>query len=157
MIVAVLATALVGCGYQLKGQFRPPEGLSPIVWQSDVDAEDLYVSLQATFALYGIVLRTEPADTLLHIHRVETSEIEFREATVLTLEVEWSLANAYGVTLHDYNVSHAETRLALSPGMDEDEARAERYAYLRNRIAIGMLDQFEAITQEELNRQPEAQ
>lgn len=146
---------LAGCGYQLKGQFSFAEGLSPLVWQEDVDAEDLYYALRDTFALYGLVLGTRPADTLLRVHDVQAREVTLSEATVLGLEVTWSLVNAYGVAVISHRDTRVETRLSLSPEVDEDEARVERYNYLRNRIALRILDQLEALSDEELNRKPE--
>lgn len=152
LLVSVLLT---GCGYQLKGQFRPAEELSPLVWQTDADAEDLYLTIRDTFSLYGLVLDTDPADTLLQVHWVRQSDVTFPEAKMLALEVEWSLVNAQGRPLIDHGRTRAETRLAHSPDVDEDEARLERLEFLRNRVALSMLDQLEAITADDLNRKPD--
>ena len=145
---------LAGCGYQLKGQFSFAEDLSPMVWQEDVDAEDLYYTMRDTFALYGLVLGTRPADTLLRVHSLQASEVELSDANVLGLEVTWSLVNAYGVSVISHRSTRVESRLSLSPEVDEDDARVERFDYLRNRIALRILDQLEALSDEELNRTP---
>lgn len=170
----LLALTLGGCGYQLKGQFQVADELSPMVWSSQVDAEQLYLEARRTFALFGVVLATRPADTRLQVHRVDDSELFFNGFTVLVLEVEWSLVNAYGVTVLDHVTTRAETRLELSPEIgpeeaitvenkydleqarDEDiyEAWLERRSFLRNRVALRMLDRLEAVTSEELNRMP---
>lgn len=155
LAAVVLAVALAGCGYQLRGQFSAPEGLSPLVWQSEVDAEDLYLSMRNTFALYGLRLDTEPADTLLRVHRVESSEIAFEEATVLALEVEWSLVNGYGHTIIDHKETRAETRLAVETSASEDIAREERRAFLRNRVSLLVLDHLEALTPASLKQNPD--
>lgn len=145
---------LAGCGYQLKGQFQFAEGLSPLVWQADVEADELYQAVRETFSLYGLVVGTAPADTLLRIHDLRASEVSLSEVTLAVLEVEWSLINAYGVTLIDRRQTRSESRLSLSPEVDEDAKRVERQAFLRNRIALRILDQLEALSDAELERQP---
>lgn len=151
----LLATVLSGCGYQLKGQFRFAEGLSPLVWQASGNQDELYLITRDIFAIYGLALSEQPADTLLQIHRVDDNSVELSEAEVLALEVEWSLVNAQGVAVIDHRRIRSETRLSLSPEVDEDDARAERQSFLRQRIALRLLDQLEAISSEQLNRAPE--
>lgn len=151
-----MVVALSGCGYQLKGQFRFTEGLSPLVWQASGNQDELYLITRDTFAIYGLKLAEQPADTLLQIHRVDDSSVELSEAEMLSLEVEWSLVNAQGVAVISHRRTRSETRLSLSPEIDEDDARAERQSFLRQRIALRLLDQLEAISSEELNRAPES-
>ncbi len=146
---------LAGCGYQLKGQFGFAEGLDPLVWQEDRDAEELYFALRETFALYGLVLAREPAEVRLHLHDFERTEVALSDATVIGLRVEWSLVNAYGEWLINRQSLRAETRLSLSPVVDPEEAREERRAFLRQRIALRIMDQLEAIDEDDLARQPE--
>ncbi|MFG1496200.1 hypothetical protein ABMA57_06145 [Saccharospirillum sp. HFRX-1] len=156
VLVVLLAAVLTGCGYQLKGQFRFAEGLSPLVWQASGNQDELYLITRDIFAIYGLALSERPADTLLQIHRVEDANVELSEAEVLTLEVEWSLVNAQGVAVIDHRRTRSETRLSLSPEVDEDDARIERQSFLRQRIALRLLDQLEAISDAELNRVPES-
>ncbi|PTY35894.1 hypothetical protein BGP77_00775 [Saccharospirillum sp. MSK14-1] len=156
VLVVLFAAALSGCGYQLKGQFRFAEGLSPLVWQANGHQDELYLITRNTFAVYGLELSERPADTLLAIHRVDDTRVELSEAEVLTLEVEWSLINAQGVAVIEHRRTRSETRLSLSPEIDEDEARLERQTFLRQRIALRLLDQLEAISSEALNRAPES-
>lgn len=151
----VVATLLAGCGYQLKGQFQFSPELSPMVWQEDLDAEELYHAMRNTFALYGLVLGTQPADTLLRVHDIDTTEVNLSDATVMGMEVIWSVVNEYGVSIISYRSTRVETRLSLSPEVDEEEAREERFSYLRNRVALRVLDQLEALSEEELLRQPD--
>lgn len=126
-----------------------------MVWQEEVDAEDLYYAMRDTFALYGLVLATRPADTLLTVHSLQSNEVDLNDATVLGLEANWSLVNQYGMPVISHRSIRVETRLSLSPEVDEDDARAERLEYLRNRIALRILDQLEALDEAALNRQPE--
>jgi len=146
LTVGVLLSLLVGCGYQLKGQFRLVEGLNPLVWQSQADADELYQTLRGTFALYGLVLQTGPADTLLQLHRETYSEVNLDETIILTLEIEWSLVNEFDRAVISRRVSRVESRLME----DDDDAREQRRQILRNRIALLVLDQLEAVTAEDL-------
>lgn len=146
LTVGLLLSLLVGCGYQLKGQFRLAEGLNPLVWQSQTDADELYQTLRGTFALYGLVLQTGPADTLLRLHRETYSEVSLDETIILTLEIEWSLVNPYDRAVISRRISRVESRLTE----DDDEAREQRRQILRNRIALLVLDQLEAVTAEDL-------
>ncbi len=146
LAIGVVISLLVGCGYQLKGQFRLPEGLSPMVWQSQADADELYQTLRGTFALYGLVLQTAPADTLLQLHRETYSEVSLDETIILTLEIEWSLVNVFDRAVISRRVSRVESRLTE----DDDEAREQRRQILRNRVALLVLDQLEAVTAEDL-------
>lgn len=146
LIVGLLLSLLVGCGYQLKGQFRLAEGLNPLVWQSQTDADELYQTLRGTFALYGLVLQTGPADTLLRLHRETYSEVSLDETIILTLEIEWSLVNPYDRAVISRRISRVESRLTE----DDDEAREQRRQILRNRIALLVLDQLEAVTADDL-------
>lgn len=146
LVVGLLLSLLVGCGYQLKGQFRLAEGLNPLVWQSQSDADELYQTLRGTFALYGLVLQTGPADTLLRLHRETYSEVSLDETIILTLEIEWSLVNQYDRAVIGRRISRVESRLTE----DDDEAREQRRQILRNRIALLVLDQLEAVTSDEL-------
>jgi outer membrane lipopolysaccharide assembly protein LptE/RlpB len=142
-----MACILAGCGYQLKGQFRLAEGLNPLVWQSQPDAEELYQALRGTFSLYGLVLQTRPADTLLQLHRETHSEVSLDETTILTLEIEWSLVNQFDRVIISRRVNRVETRLP-----EEDvEIREERRQILRNRVALLVLDQLEAVTADDLS------
>jgi outer membrane lipopolysaccharide assembly protein LptE/RlpB len=145
---------LAGCGYQLKGQFQFAEGLSPLVWQADDDADELYQAVRETFALYGLVVRTTPADTLLRIHDIQSGEVSLSDVTLVSLDVEWSLINGYGVTLIDRRQTRSESRLSLSPEVDEDAKRLERQAFLHNRIALRILNQLEALSDAELDQRP---
>lgn len=154
--LVVTLVLLAGCGYQLKGQFRLAEGLSPMVWESRTDADELYLAMRDTFALYGLALGTRPADNLLRIHSQQEEAVSLSDATVLALTVEWSLVNQYGAEVISHRSTRAETRLSLSPTVDEDEARLERRDFLRDRIALRVLDQLEGLTEDELNRQPES-
>ena len=154
-MVVLLTAVLSGCGYQLKGQFRFAEGLSPLVWQARGNQDELYLITRDVFAIYGLALSERPADTLLQIHRVDDTNVELSEAEMLALEVEWSLVNAQGVAVIDHRRTRSETRLSLSPEIDEDDARIERQSFLRQRIALRLLDQLEAISSEDLNRAPE--
>ncbi len=154
MIAAALLVS--ACGYQLKGQFRFADGLSPLVWEARGDQDDLYLVTRDIFAIYGLSLSEQPADTLLQIHSVNDNTVELSEAEMLALEIEWSLINAQGVAVINHRRTRSETRLSLSPEIDEDDARAERQAFLRQRIALRLLDQLEAISTEELNRAPES-
>lgn len=146
LTVGLLLSLLVGCGYQLKGQFRLAEGLNPLVWQSQTDADELYQTLRGTFALYGLVLQTGPADTLLRLHRETYSEVSLDETIILTLEIEWSLVNPYDRAVISRRISRVESRLTE----DDDEAREQRRQILRNRIALLVLDQLEAVTTDDL-------
>ncbi len=146
LTVGLLLSLLVGCGYQLKGQFRLAEGLNPLVWQSQADADELYQTLRGTFALYGLVLQTGPADTLLRLHRETYSEVSLDETIILTLEIEWSLVNQYDRAVISRWISRVESRLTE----DDDEAREQRRQILRNRIALLVLDQLEAVTADDL-------
>ncbi|WP_127556507.1 hypothetical protein [Saccharospirillum alexandrii] len=146
LTVGLLLSLLVGCGYQLKGQFRLAEGLNPLVWQSQTDADELYQTLRGTFALYGLVLQTGPADTLLRLHRETYSEVSLDETIILTLEIEWSLVNPYDRAVISRRISRVESRLTE----DDDEAREQRRQILRNRIALLVLDQLEAVTADDL-------
>lgn len=146
LTVGLLLSLLVGCGYQLKGQFRLAEGLNPLVWQSQTDADGLYQTLRGTFALYGLVLQTGPADTLLRLHRETYSEVSLDETIILTLEIEWSLVNQYDRSVISRRISRVESRLTE----DDDEAREQRRQILRNRIALLVLDQLEAVTDDDL-------
>ncbi|WP_394168899.1 hypothetical protein [Saccharospirillum alexandrii] len=146
LIVGLLLSLLVGCGYQLKGQFRLAEGLNPLVWQSQTDSDGLYQTLRGTFALYGLVLQTGPADTLLRLHRETYSEVSLDETIILTLEIEWSLVNQYDRAVISRRISRVESRLTE----DDDEAREQRRQILRNRIALLVLDQLEAVTDDDL-------
>lgn len=146
LTVGLLLSLLVGCGYQLKGQFRLAEGLNPLVWQSQTDADELYQTLRGTFALYGLVLQTGPADTLLRLHRETYSEVSLDETIILTLEIEWSLVNQYDRAVIGRRISRVESRLTE----DDDEAREQRRQILRNRIALLVLDQLEAVTADDL-------
>lgn len=153
--MVVLAAVISGCGYQLKGQFRFAEGLSPLVWQASGNEDELYLITRDIFAIYGLELSERPADTLLQIHRLDDTNVELSEAEMLSLEVEWSLVNAQGVAVIDHRRTRSETRLSLSPEIDEDDARVERQSFLRQRIALRLLDQLEAVSDKELNRAPE--
>lgn len=146
LTVGLLLSLLVGCGYQLKGQFRLAEGLNPLVWQSQTDSDGLYQTLRGTFALYGLVLQTGPADTLLRLHRETYSEVSLDETIILTLEIEWSLVNQYDRAVISRRISRVESRLTE----DDDEAREQRRQILRNRIALLVLDQLEAVTDDDL-------
>lgn len=146
LVIGVVISLLVGCGYQLKGQFRLPEGLSPMVWQSQTEADELYQTLRGTFALYGLVLQTAPADTLLQLHRETYSEVSLDETIILTLEIEWSLVNVLDRAVISRRVSRVESRLTE----DDDDAREQRMQILRNRVALLVLDQLEAVTAEDL-------
>lgn len=148
LTVGLLLSLLVGCGYQLKGQFRLAEGLSPLVWQSQTDADELYQTMRSTFALYGLVLQTGPADTLLRLHRETYSEVSLDETTILTLDIEWSLVNQYDQAVISRRVSRVESRLTD----DDDEAREQRRQILRNRVALLVLDQLEAVSADDLSR-----
>lgn len=150
-----MATLLAGCGYQLKGQFQFAEGLDPLAWQAAGDQEALYLVMRETFALYGLVLHTRPAETQLRVDSVSTDTVSLSEAEMLSLAVEWSLVNRHGRAVIDHRRTRAETRLGLSPEVDEEDARAERLDYLRGRIALRVLDQLEALPAEALDRQPE--
>jgi len=152
LTVGLLLSLLVGCGYQLKGQFRLAEGLNPLVWQSQTDADELYQTLRGTFALYGLVLQTGPADTLLRLHRETYSEVSLDETIILTLEIEWSLVNPYDRAVISRRISRVESRLTE----DDDEAREQRRQILRNRIALLVLDQLEAVTDDDLVREDDA-
>lgn len=154
LILCLTGLLLTGCGYQLKGQFQFAEELSPLVWQADVEADELYQAVRETFALYGLVVGTAPADTLLQIHDLRAREVSLSDVTLVSLEVEWSLVNAYGVRLIDYRETRSETRLSLSPEVDEDAKRVERQAFLRNRVALRILDQLEALSDDDFERQP---
>lgn len=147
LTVGVLLSLLVGCGYQLKGQFRLAEGLNPLVWQSQADADELYQTLRGTFALYGLVLQTGPADTLLRLHRETYSEVSLDETIILTLEIEWSLVSEFDRAVISRRVSRVESRLME----DDDDAREQRRQILRNRVALLVLDQLEAVTAEDLS------
>lgn len=123
-----------------------------MVWQSQPDADELYQALRGTFALYGLVLQTGPADTLLQLHRETYSEVSLDETIILTLEIEWSLVNAFDRAVISRRVSRVESRLTE----DDDEAREQRRQILRNRIALLVLDQLEAVTAEDLSERREA-
>lgn len=146
LTIGAVLSLLVGCGYQLKGQFRLPEGLSPMVWKAQTDADELYQTLRGTFALYGLVLQTAPADTLLQLHRETYSEVSLDETIILTLEIEWSLINVFDRAVISRRVSRVESRLTE----DDDDAREQRRQILRNRVALLVLDQLEAVTAEDL-------
>lgn len=156
LILIAAALLLSGCGYQLKGQFRFADGLSPLVWQADGDQDELFLTTRDIFAIYGLVLSESPADTLLQVHRVDDNSVELSEAEVLALEIEWSLVNGEGATVISHRRTRAETRLSLSPEVDEDDAREERQNFLRQRIALRLLDQLEAVSTAELNQSPDA-
>lgn len=145
-MIGGVISLLVGCGYQLKGQFRLPEGLSPMVWQAQTDADELYQTLRGTFALYGLVLQASPADTLLQLHRQTYSEVSLDETIILTLEIEWSLVNVFDRAVISRRVSRVESRLTE----DDEDAREQRRQILRNRVALLVLDQLEAVTAEDL-------
>lgn len=149
------ALLLSACGYQLKGQFRFAEGLSPLVWQSDTNEDELYLVTRDIFSIYGLSISERSGDTLLKIHRVDDNTVELSEAEVLALEIEWSLINGQGVAVINHRRTRSETRLSLSPEVDEDDARRERQSFLRQRIALRLLDQLEAVSTEELNRSAE--
>ncbi len=146
LTIGLMLGLLVGCGYQLKGQFRLAEGLNPLVWQSQVDADELYQTLRGTFALYGLELQTAPSGTLLRLHRETYSEVSLDETIILTLEVEWSLVNEFDRAVINRRVSRVESRLTE----DDDDVREQRRQILRNRIALLVLDQLEAVTGEDL-------
>lgn len=154
LVLCLAGLILTGCGYQLKGQFQFAEGLSPLVWQAEVEADELYLAVRETFALYGLVVGTAPADTLLQVHDISATEVSLSDVTLVSLEVEWSLVNVYGVRLIDYRETRSETRLSLSPEVDEDAKRIERQAFLRNRVALRILDQLEALSDADLERRP---
>lgn len=152
LILSLVGLLLAGCGYRLKGQFQFAEGLSPMVWQAEVEADEFYQAVRETFSLYALVVGTSPADTLLQIHDLRTSEVSLSDVTLVALEVEWSLVNVYGVPLIDRRQTRSESRLSLSPEVDEDAKRLERQAFLRNRVALRILDQLEALSDADLER-----
>jgi outer membrane lipopolysaccharide assembly protein LptE/RlpB len=146
LIICAAVSLLAGCGYQLKGQFRLADGLSPMVWQSQTDADELYQTLRGTFSLYGLVLQTGPADTLLQLHRESYAQVSLDETLILTLEIEWSLVNQFNQRVISRRVTRAESRLPD----DDDDTRLERRQALRNRVVLRVLDQLEAISNEDL-------
>jgi outer membrane lipopolysaccharide assembly protein LptE/RlpB len=153
-IFCALTVLLSACGFQLRQETVLLEAMSPMVWQSEVDADSFYQTFRDELADYRVQLHQDPADVLITLHSFDVKNTLLGKLRTLQVTAVWSLTNQWGDAIIYRRISHAQVSKADDDASQFlDELTVQLYQALSEKI-IAQLGQ---VREEQLDTKPKEQ
>lgn len=142
---------LSACGFQLRQETVLVDTLSPMVWQTEVEASDFYQSFRTELADYQVQLVQKPADVLFSLHTLEVNDTLLGKVRTLSATAVWSLTNQWGDTVIYRRISSEQVSDTL---VETDSDLAELTAELHQALSQNLIAQLSQVTLDQLDSKP---
>ncbi|MFQ3261465.1 hypothetical protein [Reinekea sp.] len=142
---------LSACGFQLRQETVLVDTLSPMVWQTEVEASDFYQSFRTELADFQVQLVQKPADVLFSLHTLEVNDTLLGKVRTLRATAVWSLTNQWGDTVIYRRISSEQVSDTL---VETDSDLAQLTAELHQALSQNLIAQLSQVTLDQLDSKP---
>ncbi|MFQ3230419.1 MAG: outer membrane lipopolysaccharide assembly protein LptE/RlpB, partial [Reinekea sp.] len=125
--------------------------LSPMVWQTEVEASDFYQSFRTELADFQVQLVQKPADVLFSLHTLEVNDTLLGKVRTLRATAVWSLTNQWGDTVIYRRISSEQVSDTL---VETDSDLAQLTAELHQALSQNLIAQLSQVTLDQLDSKP---
>jgi len=150
-MICGLTLLLSACGFQLRQETVLVDGLSPMVWQAEVEANDFYQSFRDALADYQVSLAQQPADVLFTLHTLDVKDSVLGKVRTLSATAVWSLTNQWGDTIIYRRISSEQVS---DTDVESASERAQLTAQLHQALSQKFIAQLSQVGVEQLDSKP---